>query len=134
MIDDVLGIGGNLSAWSDGRHEQARRNIALYKRIRATVQRGAQYRIGDPPGAGLTAIQYVLGDETVVFVYRPRAEVAPGPTALRLAGLDPDATYTDPDTGTAASGRALMSAGLPVGGRLPAGDWASAVIRLNRAG
>src|SRR6185437_6114643 len=130
----VLGIGGNLNAWTGTQHEQARRNIALYKQIRATVQHGAQYRLGDPPGAGLTGIQYVLGDETVVFVYRPRAEVTPGPDALGLAGLDPEATYTDADTGTVVSGRALMAAGLPVGGRLSAGDWASAVICLSRTG
>jgi alpha-galactosidase len=128
----VLGIGGNLNAWTDTQHAQARRNIALYKQIRATVQRGEQYRLGDPPGAGLTGLQYVLGDETVVFVYRPRAEVMPGPDTLRLAGLDPDAIYTNPDTATVVSGRALTSAGLPVGEQLPAGDWASAVIRLRR--
>ena len=55
-------------------------------------------------------------------------------TVMDEAGLDPDAMYTDQDTGTVASGRALMGADLPVGGRLPAGDWASAVIRLCRTG
>jgi alpha-galactosidase len=109
------------------------------------VQLGEQYRLGAEPGRGLSAVQYVHGDDVFVLLYRPHAGVGPGPGVLRLAGLDPDARYAEadaspagsgPDHGTApappVTGRLLMHAGLPVRDRLGTGDWASALVRLRR--
>ncbi len=131
----ILGIGGDLNAWTDRQRERARRNIAAYREIRATVQRGRQYRLGGRPGEGLSGLAYVLDDEVAVLVYRPHAEVRPEPDCLRLAGLDPDARYQvrdDPDR--IASGHVLMRSGLALRDHLPAGEWSSALIRLRRLG
>ena len=140
----VLGIGGDLHAWTPRQLDTARRMVAHYKEVRAAVQLGEQYRLGGEPGRQLSAVQYVYGDAVVVLLYRPQAGVRPDPGALRLAGLDLDAHYLEldpedrapladpPGGGAPASGRVLMSVGLPIRDRLPAGDWASALVRLRR--
>jgi alpha-galactosidase len=48
---------------------------------------------------------------------------------VRLDGLDPDARYTDADTGAEHLGAALMNVGLDLPG---GGDFGSALIRLRR--
>ncbi|MCW2874031.1 GH36 C-terminal domain-containing protein, partial [Actinacidiphila oryziradicis] len=50
---------------------------------------------------------------------------------LRLAALDPAARYRD-GQGTVHHGAVLRAHGLPL--RLPAGDWASTLTHLVRAG
>ena len=133
----VLGIGGNLHQWSPEDIAEARELVARYKDIRATVQHGEQYRLGAEPGRGLSAIQYVYGDEVAVLLFHPHPEVRPAPGLLRLAGLDADAVYqeyTGADAaGPKATGRVLMSVGLPIRDRLAPGDWASALVRLRPA-
>jgi alpha-galactosidase len=129
----VLGVGGNLREWTAQECEEARGHIATYRQVRRTVQHGDQYRLGAEPGRGLSAVQYVHGDDVVLFVYHPHPAVRPAAGALRLEGLDPDARYAE--TGEPlVTGRVLMTAGLQVRDRLPRGDWASAVIRLRREG
>ncbi|GHJ42051.1 alpha-galactosidase [Streptomyces sp. TS71-3] len=128
----VLGIGGDLNAWTPQQLDTARRLVAEYQGIRTVVQHGEQYRLGAEPGRGLSAVQYVHGDEVALLLYRPGAGVGPSPGVLRLAGLDPDARYREDDGGPDLSGRTLMRAGLPIRDRLPAGDWASALVRLRR--
>ncbi|WP_276314974.1 alpha-galactosidase [Streptomyces sp. WAC 06738] len=131
----ALGIGGDLNAWNDRQREQARENIAVYKAVRVLVQQGEQYRLGGQPGESLSAIAYVDNEDVAVFVYRPRVELRPHAPSVLLAGLDPDAVYTDLDRpGFAVSGRFLMTAGVPVHDRLPSGDWSSTLIRLRRTG
>jgi len=48
---------------------------------------------------------------------------------VRLAGLDPDARYTDADTGAEHLGAALMNVGLDQPG---GADFGSALIRMRR--
>ena len=77
-----------------------------------------------------------------VLLYYPHRALRPAVSVLRLAGLDADAVYEEyggpgstaepPGAGPRTTGRVLMSAGLPVRDRLPAGDWASALVRLRR--
>ncbi|WP_432164721.1 alpha-galactosidase [Streptomyces sp. bgisy031] len=136
-MSGVLGIGGNLHEWSSEELAQAREWIAAYKRIRVAIQHGDQYRLGAEPGRGLSAVEYVHGDDVVVFVYHPHATVSPAPGHLRLVGLDPDASYqevalTTGERGHTATGRVLMAAGLPVRRRVAGGDWSSAAVRLQR--
>jgi len=49
---------------------------------------------------------------------------------VRLAGLDPDARYTDASSGEEHAGAALMNVGLELPG---GGDFGSALIRLRRS-
>lgn len=71
----ALGIGGDLSRWTDTELAEARELVALYKDIRPVVQFGEQYRLDD-------AVQYQADDRIVVIAWgRVRN--------LRLAGLSP---------------------------------------------
>ena len=54
----VLGVGGDLTGWSDEELAEARTWVELYKEIRPVVQGGDLYRLRAPEG-GLSAVQYV---------------------------------------------------------------------------
>jgi alpha-galactosidase len=122
----VLGIGGDVTAWSDDELAYARTQIALYKDIRQVVQHGKLYR------HGRTVTQYVSadGDRAVVFVFAPTRHFGRSLSRIPLTGLDPSARYRDEDSGAEHSGAVLAAHGLPV--ELPVGDYASAVIRLRQ--
>jgi alpha-galactosidase len=122
----VLGIGGDVTAWSEDELAYARTQIALYKDIRPVVQHGRLYR------SGQAVTQYVSadGDRAVVFVFAPTRHFGRSLSPIRLKGLDPSARYRDEDSGAEHSGAVLAAHGLPV--ELPVGDYASAVIRLRR--
>ena len=107
-----LGIGGDLNAWSDDDLEQAKIHIALYKRIRRTVQHGDLYRLGGAPGRDYSAIEYVAPTQVVVFAYEPHRSLATTPRRLLLRGLDPNASYRNVDTGSEHSGSVLMGRGI----------------------
>ncbi|MGY0019665.1 alpha-galactosidase [Streptomyces sp. cg35] len=112
----ALGIGGDLSRWTEPELAEARDLVDLYKEIRPVVQFGEQYRLTD-------AVQYRAGDRVVVIAWgRDRT--------LRLAGLSPSGVYVDDATGTEHAGATLLTHGLPL--RLPVGDRPSAVVRLTR--
>ncbi|MFD7068817.1 alpha-galactosidase [Streptomyces sp. NPDC059913] len=124
----VLGIGGNLAEWSEEELAEARGWVDLYKEIRPVVQQGALYRLREPRG-GLSAVQYVHGEETVVLMWLEAQRYGERPPALRLRGLDPAATYTCRDTGAVHHGSVLLHRGLRTGLR---GDLDARVLRLRR--
>ncbi|MEW2625397.1 alpha-galactosidase [Streptomyces sp. NPDC048106] len=124
----VLGIGGDLGRWSEEELAEAGRWIRLYKEIRPLVQRGELYRLR-PPTGGLAAVQYVLGDETVVLAWLQAQRYGEPAPALRLRGLDPTASYECRETGEVHRGAVLLHHGLITGLR---GDLDAAVIRLRR--
>ncbi|MEU9736656.1 alpha-galactosidase [Streptomyces sp. NPDC048002] len=131
----VLGLGGDLTRWTEAELAQAAELVAVYKDIRPVVQHGRQYRLLAPDEGRTTAVQYVSeqGDRTVVLLLRPGTSFVHGhePAPLRLRGLEQDAVYRDEDTGQEWSARTLTAFGLPAP-RLPAGDCASALVRLRR--
>jgi alpha-galactosidase len=107
----VLGVGGDLTHWSEEELKEASEHIDRYKSVRPVIQHGAQYRLGGRPGTDPSAVQYVLDDTVVLFVYNPHGNAKRGPRWLRLAGLDPDAVYEVvsgdvADRGHAAAGEA----------------------------
>ncbi|MFF8690808.1 alpha-galactosidase [Streptomyces sp. NPDC015144] len=124
----VLGIGGNLAEWSEEELAEARGWVDLYKEIRPVVQQGALYRLREPRG-GLSAVQYVHGEETVVLMWLEAQRYGERPPALRLRGVDPAATYTCQDTGAVHHGSVLLHRGLHTGLR---GDLDARVLRLRR--
>uniref|UniRef100_UPI00117DEC67 GH36 C-terminal domain-containing protein n=1 Tax=Streptomyces sp. NRRL B-24572 TaxID=1962156 RepID=UPI00117DEC67 len=128
----ALGIGGDLTSWSDEELEEAAELVALYKRIRPLVQRGHQHRVG--PGGPVSAVHYAApdGDEHVVLVWRPTTRFGRRPALVQLPALDPKARYLDEDLKVVHSGAVLARQGLDP--RLPAGDYASNVVRLRRVG
>ena len=125
----ALGLGGDLPRWDASELREAAAFVALYKEIRPVVQHGALYRLADPAESALTAVQYVLGDEVVVFFFRRPADYGRPLTPPRLAGLDPAARYRDQD-GAVHHGAVLLSHGLDVD--LPGSGYGSALVRLTR--
>ncbi|MCD7443321.1 alpha-galactosidase [Streptomyces lincolnensis] len=124
----VLGVGGDLSEWTEEELAEARDWVALYKEIRPLVQRGDLYRLR-PPAGGLSAVQYVLGDETVVLAWLQAQHYGEPVPALRLRGLDATASYECRETGEVHRGAVLLHHGLRTGLR---GDLDATVLRLRR--
>ncbi|MEV7192824.1 alpha-galactosidase [Streptomyces sp. NPDC093510] len=124
----VLGIGGDLTRWTEGELAEARDWVALYKEIRPVVQLGDLYRLR-PPGDGLSAVQYVRGDDSVVLAWLRAQAYGEEPAPVRLRGLDPAAAYVCPDTGETYRGAVLLHRGLRTG---LTGDLDAAVFRLRR--
>jgi alpha-galactosidase len=126
----VLGIGGDLTAWTEEELKEAAELVAAYKRVRPVVQHGAPYRLrGD---GTLTGVEYVHSDEHVVLAWCPTRPYGHQPAPLRLAAVRPEAVYRDLDTGATYPGGVLLHSGLPLD--LPPGDHASALVHLGRIG
>ncbi|MFK4599770.1 alpha-galactosidase [Streptomyces pristinaespiralis] len=124
----VLGVGGDLSAWSEAELSEARDWVGLYKEIRPLVQHGELYRLRAPEG-GLSAVQYVRGDETVVLALLQAQRYGERPPALRLRGVEATAAYVCADTGAVHQGGVLLHHGIHTGLE---GDFDATVIRLRR--
>ncbi|MEE1762204.1 alpha-galactosidase [Streptomyces sp. SP18BB07] len=124
----VLGVGGDLTEWSEEELAEAREWVELYKEIRPVVQRGDLYRLR-PPTGGLSAVQYVHGDEVVVLAWLQAQHYGEPLAPLRLRGLDPTGTYECRETGEMHRGAVLAHHGLPTGLR---GDFDATIIRLRR--
>ncbi|MEV5181837.1 alpha-galactosidase [Streptomyces werraensis] len=128
----LLGLGGDLTRWSEDELAEAAALVARYKEIRHLVQHGDQYRIGDPYGDGASAVQYVAADggEAVVLVFRASPRHGAPRVPLRLRGLPSGVRFRDTERGTVHHATVLTDYGLDVD--LPSGDWASALIHLER--
>ncbi|MGJ5830992.1 alpha-galactosidase [Streptomyces ossamyceticus] len=124
----VLGVGGDLTRWSDEELAEAREWVELYKEIKPVVQRGDLYRLR-PPSGGMSAVQYVHGDEVVVLACLQAQHYGEPLPPLRLRGLDPAATYECRETGELHRGAVLLHHGLRTGLR---GDFDAKVVRLRR--
>ncbi|MEU2927853.1 alpha-galactosidase [Streptomyces sp. NPDC007251] len=124
----VLGVGGDLTEWTPEELAEARRWVELYKEIRPVVQQGDLYRLR-PPAGGLSAVQYVLGEETVVLAWLQAQSYGEPVPALRLRGLDPTASYECRETGEVHRGAVLLHHGLRAGLK---GDLDATVLRLRR--
>ncbi|HZD44923.1 MAG TPA: alpha-galactosidase, partial [Acidobacteriaceae bacterium] len=98
-MEGSLGIGANLNNFTPEDMAVSKDLVAFYKTIRPTVQQGLQYRLIAPsrPGAPSerAATEYVSGDGTqaVVFAYLHSQNFGDPYPLVRLAGLDPKATY-----------------------------------------
>ncbi|WP_037571132.1 alpha-galactosidase [Phaeacidiphilus oryzae] len=127
----VLGIGGDLTRWSERELARAAELVAAYKRIRPLVQHGLRYRLR-PPGEELGAVQFLAPDGagTAVLAYRRARHYAHPEPPLPLRGLEPDARYRDADSGRVHHGAVLLSRGLPL--TLPADDYAGCLVHLVR--
>ncbi|MEU1786490.1 alpha-galactosidase [Streptomyces sparsogenes] len=125
----VLGVGGDLSRWSESELAEARDWVAVYKRVRPVVQHGELYRLRPPGDGGLTAVQYVRGEETVVLAWLHAQSLGDRQPPLRLRGLDPEGRYEDLATGEVHRGALLTHRGLATGLRR---DLDAAVFHLRR--
>jgi alpha-galactosidase len=127
----ALGIGGDLLRWDAAELAEAARLVAAYKEIRPVVQRGSLYRVASARTDPVGASEYLAADgsEVVVLCWWGPSQLGGRLFRVRLAGLDPDARYTDAGTGAEHLGATLMNVGLDQPG---GGDFGSALIRLRR--
>ncbi|MFJ5834185.1 alpha-galactosidase [Streptomyces sp. NPDC093089] len=129
----VLGIGGDLTRWTEAELAEAGRLVEVHKDIRPVVQQGEQFRLLAPGDGPLTAVQYLdaPGERVVLLIWRPGTAFGPPHPPLRLRGLEQEGRYRDEETGREWSGATLTGFGLPLPD-LPPGDCASALVRLRR--
>ena len=137
-MQGALGIGANLNKWQAEDFKLASDMVAMYKRIRGTVQTGNLYRLSSPRLSDLTANEYVSADgkQAVLFAFRHSQQYnTPVPTIF-LRGLEERAVYRLQsgdgkltEKQTAMSGAYLMSHGLNVDLR---GDFDSTAVVLER--
>ncbi len=137
-MQGALGIGANLNKWQAEDFTLATQMVAMYKRIRATVQTGNLYRLASPRTNDTTVNEYVAADgkQAVVFAFRHSQQYnMPAPTIF-LRGLEERAIYRlrsndgklvekQPEL----SGMYLMSRGLNLNLR---GDFDSTAVVLDR--
>jgi alpha-galactosidase len=137
-MQGALGIGANINHWSPEDFTLATKFIALYKRIRPTVQAGNLYRLRSPRTCDVTANEYVAsdGNQAVLFAFRHSQQYSLPVPAIHLQGLDPNARYrlssVDDkllDKKTEFTGAYLASAGLHLNLR---DDFDSTAVLLER--
>jgi alpha-galactosidase len=133
-MQGALGVGANLNKWSADDTAAATKMIALYKRIRPTVQLGDLYRLISPRTSDVTANQYVAADgkQSVLFAFRHAQQYNTAAPAIPLRGLDPKALYKLESLDgkqQQLSGAYLMSEGLTLN---LTGDYDSTAVVLEK--
>lgn len=116
----VLGVGYDITKWSDKEKDVAREKIALYKEIRETVHKGDHYRLISPYEHNRSVLQFVNKpkSESVVFVYNlaeyPDNAIPETKRSkkVKLRGLEPDASYRIEGMDGLYAGRQLMNIGV----------------------
>ena len=128
-----LGYELDLKKLSKEEKKEVREQIAEYKRRRRTVQFGTYYRLTDSFQDNQSAWNIVSEDGMdVIFTHvQILARSAHRVPVIRLKGLDPDAVYTDCETGQEYGGDELMYAGI----RIPRirQDFSSTTMVLRRS-
>ncbi|MFD5778425.1 alpha-galactosidase [Streptomyces sp. NPDC126933] len=128
----VLGVGGDLTRWSDGELAEGAALVDQYKTVRHLVQHGTLHRLRTPAEDGPTAVQYTAADrsEALLLIWQRTPRHGAPRLPVRLAGLDPAARYRDARTGAVHHATVLTAYGLLPD--LPPGDWASTAVHLVR--
>ncbi len=141
-IQGSLGIGADITKWSDEETALAKRLIAAYHQVQATIVQGDLYRLISPRnGSEFAANERVRADKSqaVVFAFIHSTQKGRGFPLLKLKGLDPAAEYalnsiegkTRQGTPAVASGAWWMNHGLEFSEDFQ-GDFQAAVFRLDR--
>ncbi|MEV6616992.1 alpha-galactosidase [Streptomyces sp. NPDC051051] len=128
----LLGIGGDLTHWSEEELAEGAELVAEYKKVRHLVQHGALYRLSEPLGDRPTVVQYVAEDaaELLVLAWQRGPRHGSPRLPVRLPALTPGARYRDTRTGTVHHATVLAEYGLHLD--LPRGDWSSTAVHLVR--
>lgn len=128
----LLGIGGDLTHWSEEELAEGAALVAEYKKVRHLVQHGALYRLSGPLGDRPTVVQYVAEDaaELLVLAWQRGPRHGSPRLPVRLPALTPGARYRDTRTGTVHHATVLAEYGLDLD--LPRGDWSSTAVHLVR--
>lgn len=120
-MSGVLGIGYDITKWTDTDKKLAAEKIAKYKEIRSLIQFGTLYRLVSPFKENRSALQYVADDHSsaVLFCYNMAAYLkgsipqTQDANVLKLRGLDPNASYKIPQLNSQVyKGDFLMKVGI----------------------
>ena len=137
-----LGIGANLNKWTPEDFATAKKLVAEYKAVRATVQDGVLYRLLSPrEGSEYSATESVArdGHEAAVFAFLHSSQKGQPYPQVYLRGLDSHTQYSlhmkegvlPEGTVERASGDYWMHHGVSVSLR---GDFQAAFFTLEREG
>ena len=144
-----LGIGDDLTKWSEEEKEEAKELINIYKNIRPIVQHGEQYRLVSPRESNISSVMYVNEDKTeaVLFAFLQGNNFGDELPQIYPRGLQEDSIYEVEEIATAneieengkeclidsfkASGKAIMRIGLDLSGKLK-GDFESKIIKIKK--
>lgn len=137
-----LGIGANITKWTDEETATAKRLTAAYHQVQPTIVQGDLYRLISPRnGSEFSATQTVNRDksQSVVFAFIHSTQEGHLFPRLKLKGLDPAINYTltpiegkaSPATPATASGAWWMHHGLDLGYDFR-GDFQAAAFRLDK--
>jgi alpha-galactosidase len=135
-----LGIGADLSHWTDADFATAQRLVADYKNIRMTVQQGQLYRLISPRGGSSYSVTESVaadGGQAVLFAFLHSSSLLYPYPRVQLKGLDPQAQYRlrlitgklEEGTPTQASGAHWMTEGVQLTLK---GDFQAAAVVLDR--
>ncbi len=126
-----LGIGADLTTFTDPELDEAAALVAQYKQLRHTIQEGDFHRLQNPSPNPYQLYQYCRPDQSVLFVFLPSSTIGRRGTRARLRGLDPDARYRFHANWTwqEKSGSWLMHHGIDL---WLMGDYASEIITIDR--
>src|ERR1700727_1679294 len=95
-MQGCLGIGANITKWSDEETATAKRLIAAYHQVQPTIVQGDLYRLISPRnGSEFSATQTVNRDksQSVIFAFIHSTQEHIGFPRLKLKGLDTAAQY-----------------------------------------
>lgn len=109
-----LGYELDITGLDAAEKEAVRQQVETYKSLRDTVQRGTFWRILNPQAGNEAAWDIVSEDGGTVVFFWCRVQVDPlyRSYPVRLAGLDPTATYRLESDGSLHGGDELMYAGI----------------------
>lgn len=126
----TLGIGGDINKWSDEDKNLAKAMVEKYKEIRHIVQMGEVYRLSSIDKSEIHSVQYLLDDESVVFIFLPRQNYSKSRFRVKLKGLDKNKKYKVfvDDKEIIKSGAYLMNYGLDIELK---GDYDSKIVKCN---
>ncbi len=129
----TLGIGADLSHFSDEDLETSTQLVAQYKDVRETIQNGDFHRLSNPSPNDYRLFQYSRPEQSVLFAFLPSSRIGRRGTRARLRGLDPDARYRFYANWAwqQKSGAWLMHHGIDL---WLMGDYASEIITVDRIG
>jgi alpha-galactosidase len=116
----VLGVGYDITKWTDAEKEIASKKIAQYKEIREITHKGDLYRLRSPYETNQSVLQYVSKDKKNAVVFNYHLGQYPNNTTLetkrsslvKMRGLNPNAQYKIDELKDTYSGAYLMEIGV----------------------
>lgn len=110
-----LGIGANISKYSDKEIAKAKEWVDIYKDIRDIIAEGKAYRIGNPYIDDVSAIEYVSNDnkDILIFAFADKYLYGNSISYIKLKGISNESVYMGID-GKEYSSLNLMHIGIPI--------------------